>query len=153
MFFLYLFWPASALGLLAVAAWLVPASRWRKLWVTALWGGFFMTFVIQHLLGTVLGAWRYRFAFPFFQVLGVPAWVGLAWFALVLIFMHYLPERGALQAGYVALFALIATLASAILHQTGLRPLLRGWGWLETFLLAYVLHYAVVGIDTAVRGR
>lgn len=145
-----LIWPASAVFFLGLAAWLVPRPRWRELWVTALLGGFFMTFAIQYLLGTVLGAWTH--AFPSLMVLGVPAWLGIAWFALALVFIHHLPDRGAVQAGYVGLFALIATLASSILHQAGVRPLLRGWGWLETFLLAYVIHYAIVGIDTTVRG-
>ncbi|HAI21922.1 MAG TPA: hypothetical protein DCM14_08530 [Clostridiales bacterium UBA8153] len=147
----FLVWPASAVLCLGLAAWLVPGRRWKELWVTALFGGFFMTFVIQHLLGSVLGAWSH--AFPSLMVLGVPAWLGVTWFALVLIFINYLPDRGARQAAYVGLFALIATLASSMLHQLGLRPLRLGWGWLETFLLAYVIHCAVVGIDTMVRHR
>ncbi|MEW6524768.1 MAG: hypothetical protein AB1445_14700 [Bacillota bacterium] len=147
----WLVWPLFALLLLAVAALLVPWQRWKELFVTALIGGFLLTFVLNYMFAIELGAWAHRF--PSMMVLGVPVWLGITWFAEVLVFMNYLPERGWVQAGYVGLFALGTALAASFMHEIAIRPLLRGWGVPATFVLAYMSHYAVIGVDVLARGR
>ncbi len=63
---------------------IVPPERWRELFVSAFLGGFTRTFPVQYLFEGVLGAWTHHY--PFFNIMGLPVWLALIWFAETLIF-------------------------------------------------------------------
>ncbi len=53
---------------------------------------------------------------------------------------------------YVAVFAAGTAVMVGIMLGLGVRPLLRGWDLIHTFILAFILHLAVIGIDFMLRG-
>ena len=138
-------WPYLALLVVAAARLFVPAERWQELFVSALLGGFILTFPVQYLFETVLGAWTHQY--PFFNVLGLPIWLAVVWFGETLIFLHFLPQSLIGLLLYITAFATVVALMAWLMFTLGIRPLLRGWTALETFILAFILHCAVVGID------
>lgn len=143
-------WPYIAVTTLALARLLVPPERWRELFVSALLGGFSLTFPVQYLFGVVLGAWTHHY--PFWNVLDVPVWLAVAWFGETLIFLHYLPQRMVSMLVYITAFAVATAAMGGIMAALGVRPLLGGWTVIEMFILGFVLHFAIVGIDFMIRG-
>ncbi|MEW6524619.1 MAG: hypothetical protein AB1445_13915 [Bacillota bacterium] len=142
-------WPLVAFLAFGAAVVLVPAHSWRELWPTSLVGGFLLAYLIQYLVGEVLGAWRHLF--PSLNLIGIPVWLPLAWFFETLIFMHFLPRTWYWRLVYVLFFGAAASGLVATFRILGIRPLFRGWSPLEAFLLGVFAHFAVLGIDRAVR--
>ncbi len=143
------FWPLFGLVFLSAAVFLVPWPRWKQFFPAALVAGFAFTIVLQYLLGSILGAWEHRF--PALDILGVSAWLALGWFAEVLLFLHFLPESAMLQAAYIGIFAAGTSVVAIALDALGARPMLRGFGAVATFVLAVLLHFAILGVDRVLR--
>ncbi|NPV70201.1 MAG: hypothetical protein HPY55_06090 [Firmicutes bacterium] len=141
-------WPIIAIVMLALSIILIPRHRWIELIPAAVLGGFVLSYAVQAIGGSVLGLWTY--SHQHIPVLGMPVWLGIAFAAEVMIFLHFLPQSPGSRLAYVLVFSAALGLADFALARYGLKTFSR-WNPYYSALLFVVIHYIVIFIESYLR--
>ncbi|PKM47251.1 MAG: hypothetical protein CVV03_04525 [Firmicutes bacterium HGW-Firmicutes-8] len=106
-------------------------------------GGFGLSLLLNALLVTVLGWWRFNFA-NIFSLAGIPIFITLAWTPVVIIYAYYLDfVKGFNRViSYMLGFTLATGLYVHWLAAGGFITYIR-WNSLYTFVLAFILYSPV----------
>jgi len=131
-----IFWPGLFFALTLAMFIAVPRQRIEKLLPIGLVAGFGTGIVFLSLLVPVFGFW----GFPYpgaFSVYGFSLWAALAWIPVIVMFVEYLslPDTRMVLSGYIAAFALAATLFVQWLETQDYLTF-NGWVNWMTFMIA-----------------
>jgi hypothetical protein len=141
-----IYYPILALSVLIFAIILIPRAEFKKwFWFSLFWGSGVDAILI--LLIKLLNLYHYIKAEPF-SFYGSPMFINLSWVPVILMFIHFLPNRSEkyILYLYIAAFSFIGLYVGIILHSVGLivethwHELLRFPLWYGWFYGAY-RHY------------
>jgi len=121
----------------------VPRTKILQLLPVGAIGGFGLSLLLNALLVTVLGWWRFNFA-NIFSLAGIPMFITLAWTPVVIIYAYYLYfVKGFNRViSYMLGFTLATGLFVHWLAAGGFITLIR-WNSLYTYFLAFILYSPV----------
>ncbi|MHB8170793.1 MAG: hypothetical protein ACYDG6_04530 [Thermincolia bacterium] len=131
------YWLILAVVVWVVTFFLVPRERFMKLLPLGFVGGTLLAFVIQYLGVVVFKLWAFNnMLLPIF---GIPLFLPIAYWAEVILFIHFLPETLWGKVLYTLAFSVANTIITYLIVAMGLQDFI-AWSLLSTFIVAVVAH-------------
>ncbi|MDA8235360.1 MAG: hypothetical protein M0Z31_11260 [Clostridia bacterium] len=131
------YWLILAAVVWVVTFFLVPRERFVKLLPIGFVGGTLLAFVIQYLGVVVFKLWAFNNML--LPIMGIPLFLPIAYWAEVILFIHFLPDTLWGKTLYTLAFSAANTLVTYLMMSLGLQDFI-AWSLLSTFIVAVVAH-------------
>ena len=131
-------YPLWAFIMLSLSLILVDRKSYKYLLAHGILGAI-ITGVILLIFMELINAWQYVEAEPYI-ILGIPVFIGVAWFATIIIFLWALPREEShwISYVYIALYAFSGAGIDNFFHNLGLRSYADWYGaWIWFFVLYF----------------